>query len=49
MQQMIASGKLQYRGGICIDLYNMAVSDGIAFTVKTTVDTSNMLFITVEK
>lgn len=49
MQQLLASGKLPYRGGQCIDLYNMAFQDDVAYTIRTTVDSSNMLFITVEK
>lgn len=49
MKLLMDSGKLEYRGGICIDLYNQSVRDGIAFTIRTTVDSSSMLYITEEK
>lgn len=49
MEYLLRSGKLPYRGGQCIDLFNMSVQDGVAYTIRTTIDTSNMIFITVEK
>lgn len=49
MQQLLMSGRLPYIGGQCIDLYNMTFQDDVAYTIRTTVDSSNMLFVTVEK
>lgn len=50
MQQLLMSGRLPYiGGGQCIDLYNMTFQDDVAYTIRTTVDSSNMLFVTVEK
>lgn len=49
MQQLLMSGRLPYIGGQCIDLYNMAFRDDVAYTIRTTFDSSNMLFVTVEK
>lgn len=49
MKKLLDSGKLKYGGGICIDLYNQSVSEGISFTIRTTVDSSSMMYITEEK
>lgn len=49
MKSLFDLGKIPYRGGQCIDLYNKQVCDGIAYTIRTTVDSSCMLYITEEK
>jgi len=41
MKKLIESGKLTRRGGQCIDLYNMAVLDGIHITITARYDDGN--------
>ena len=43
---MLGSRKLKMRGGQFIDLYNMAVSEDISMTIKTTINSSNNYWVT---
>lgn len=47
MKSLLLSGKVNPdMGGQVLDLYNQSVLQGISPTIKTTVDTSNMTFVT---
>ena len=47
MKSLLLSGKVKPdMGGQVLDLYNQSVLQGISPTVKTTIDTSNMTFVT---
>lgn len=48
MKSLLLSGKVKPdMGGQVLDLYNQSVFYGISPTIKTTIDTSNMTFITI--
>lgn len=48
MKSLLLSGKVKPdMGGQVLDLYNQQVLQGISPTIKTTIDTSNMTFITI--
>lgn len=48
MKSMFLSGKVKPdMGGQVLDLYNQMVLQGISPTIKTTIDKSNMTFVTV--
>lgn len=48
MKSLLLSGKVNPdMGGQVLDLYNQSVLQGISPTIKTTVDTSNMTFVTI--
>lgn len=48
MKSLLLSGKVNPdMGGQVLDLYNQTVLQGISPTIKTTIDKSNMTFITV--
>lgn len=48
MKSLLLSGKVKPdMGGQVLDLYNQMVLQGISPTIKTTIDKSNMTFITV--
>lgn len=48
MKSLLLSGKVkQDMGGQVLDLYNQMVLQGISPTIKTTIDKSNMTFVTV--
>ena len=46
MLQMFDSGKLSFRGGQFIDLYNQCVLDNICITVTTRIDQCNHYWVT---
>lgn len=48
MKSLLLSGKVKPdMGGQVLDLYNQMVLQGISPTIKTTIDKSNMTFVTV--
>jgi hypothetical protein len=48
MKSLLLSGKVKHDvGGQVLDIYNQAVMQGISPTIKTTIDTSNMTFVTI--
>lgn len=48
MKSLLLSGKVKPdMGGQVLDLYNQSVLQGISPTIKTTIDTSNMTFVTI--
>lgn len=48
MKSLLLSGKVKPDvGGQVLDIYNQAVMEGISPTIKTTIDTSNMTFVTI--
>lgn len=48
MKSLLISGKVKPDvGGQVLDIYNQAVMQGISPTIKTTIDTSNMTFVTI--
>ena len=50
MASLLASGKVKPNvGGQVLDTYNQSVLQGICPTIKTTIDKSNMTFVTVMK
>lgn len=46
MAKMLSSGKVKFRGGQCIDLYNQEVFDGTFTTITTRVDQCNHYWVT---
>lgn len=46
MAQVIDDGKIKFKGGQCIDLYNQQVHDGEFVSMTTRIDTSNLYFVT---
>lgn len=49
MKTLLESGKVKPKAGQVLDLYNQSVNQGISPTIKTTIDSSNMIFVTVMK
>lgn len=48
MKSLLLSGKVKPdAGGQVLDIYNQSVMKGISPTIKTTIDTSNMTFVTI--
>lgn len=48
MKSLLLSGKVKPDvGGQVFDIYNQAVMQGISPTIKTTIDTANMTFVTI--
>lgn len=48
MKSLLISGKVKPDvGGQVLDIYNQAVMQGISTTIKTTIDTANMTFVTI--
>lgn len=48
MKSLLISGKVKPDvGGQVLDIYNQAVTQGISPTIKTTIDTANMTFVTI--
>lgn len=48
MKSLLLSGKVKPDvGGQVLDIYNQSVMQGISPTIKTTIDTSNMTFVTI--
>lgn len=48
MKSLLLSGKVKPNvGGQVLDIYNQAVMQGISPTIKTTIDTANMTFVTI--
>lgn len=48
MKSLLLSGKVKPDvGGQVLDIYNQAVMQGISPTIKTTIDTANMTFVTI--
>lgn len=48
MKSLLLSGKVKPDvGGQVLDIYNQVVMQGISPTIKTTIDTSNMTFVTI--
>lgn len=48
MKSLLISGKVKPDvGGQVLDIYNQAVMQGISPTIKTTIDTANMTFVTI--
>ena len=48
MKSLLLSGKVKTDvGGQVLDIYNQSVLQGISTTIKTTIDTSNMTFVTI--
>ena len=46
MEKMFESGLLEFRGGQCIDLYNMQVLSDVFVTVTTRIDQCNHYWTT---
>lgn len=46
MAEMLSSGRLKFRGGYCIDLYNQQVFDDMFVTITTRVDQCNHYWVT---
>lgn len=50
MRTILESGKIKPNvAGQVLDLYNQSVNQGISPTIRTTIDSSNMIFVTVMK
>lgn len=50
MKTILESGKVKPNiAGQVLDLYNQSVNQGISPTIRTTIDSSNMIFVTVMK
>lgn len=48
MKSLLLSGKVKPDvGGQVLDIYNQAVMQGISPTIKTTINKSNMTFVTI--
>lgn len=48
MKSLLLSGKVKPDvGGQVLDIYNQSVIQGISPTIKTTIDKSNMTFVTI--
>ena len=48
MKSLLLSGKVKPDvGGQVLDIYNQSVLQGISPTIKTTIDTANMTFVTI--
>ena len=45
--EMIENGIIPIKPYICIDTYHKKVLDGTFLTIRTTINSSNMLFITI--
>ena len=50
MKKLLESGKVKYIGGQVLDCYNQTCNLGMSPTIRTTIDSSNMIFVTtIEK
>lgn len=50
MRTILESGKIKPNvAGQVLDLYNQSVNQGISPTIRTTIDSSNMIFVIVMK
>lgn len=47
MVMLLQSGKLAYKGGQCIDLYNQKVWQDVFVTITTRIDSCNHYWVTV--
>lgn len=48
MRKILESG-FPMRGGLCLDLYNQSVWDGVFVTITTRVDQCNHYWVTIEE
>lgn len=46
LQSLIDSGKVPFRGGVCLDCYNQQVFDKVFVTITTRIDNCNHYWIT---
>lgn len=46
MQNLLSNGKVSFKGGLCIDLYNQSVHENYFVTITEKIDSSNLYWLT---